>query len=219
MSEYFSDFTSDGVKMYVGLKLWSELRKFKLVTNVLIDTGSPYTILSDVEIQGVNYNDLGICRICNGIDGIPFEIKLVEVPILRIGNMNLMNHPIWMYSLKKGQINRAFLGNDILSCFNYTINNANSEIIFEKFVDSSSYHDAGLKDFNMEICSIESTSDIEESKIRETALAQQEVATTIDSETEELLLSYIKGTLPPSMFTTNKSDRDIILDYIKATQR
>lgn len=100
------------------------------ISDCIIDTGSATTAL-DIDLVNFNYKKHAVIRRLTGIGGGTQEVLSQKIDTLILDNYFL--HGI---SIEFGDISgnfgiNGFIGNDILSNFNFTVNSSDHTIVFE----------------------------------------------------------------------------------------
>lgn len=115
--------------IWVSVKLCYEGQEFN-IENCIIDTGAATSAI-DIELIPFNYNKPAVVRQLFGIGGGKQEVVVQSVDTLTIGELSLKN-----IDIKFGDLNidfgiNGFIGTDLLSRFDVTLNFSTSEIFLE----------------------------------------------------------------------------------------
>lgn len=100
--------------------------------DLLIDTGAQQTTI-DVNLVGVLGFELSKGKRSTIITASGKEVvTIIIVPLLKIGDIELLNHPVHVHDFKDFCNVSGVLGMDIISMYNFTLNQKERVAIFEE---------------------------------------------------------------------------------------
>ena len=104
------------------------------IDDCIIDTGSATTAF-DIDIVNFNYNKNALIRRLSGIGGGSQEVLSQQVDKVIIDNNTLTDINIEFGDISSNFGINGFIGNNILSKFDFSINFSNKKILFRKQID------------------------------------------------------------------------------------
>ncbi len=112
--------------IWVSIKLSYEGQEFN-IDNCIVDTGAATSAI-DIELIPFNYNKPAIVRRLFGIGGGKQEVVVQSVDAVKIGEHTLQDIDIEFGDLNIDYGINGFIGTDLLSRFDVTLNFSKNEI-------------------------------------------------------------------------------------------
>ena len=102
-------------------------------TDLLIDTGAQQTTLDVILVEPLGLDlSKGKKSFITTASGNE-EVVVVTVPLLKIGEIELLDHPVCIHDFKSFYNASGVLGMDVISMYNFTLNQKDRVAIFEEF--------------------------------------------------------------------------------------